>query len=163
MNGAANILTLEAVTKMFREPAGILRVLDAVSFHVSPGEIVLLQGPSGSGKTTLLQIAGCLLRADSGRVALAGRECSNATEAERTAVRQKHLGFAFQHFHLIDGFEVEAVAYTSDIPLLDRWGTPLLFGPGSIHVAHTPIEYISVTELEASVAAYEQIIRALLA
>ncbi len=68
-----------------------------------------------------------------------------------------------QHFHLIEGFEVEAVAYTSDIPLLPRWGTPLLFGPGSIHVAHTPIEYISVTELEASVVAYEHIVRALLA
>ncbi len=68
-----------------------------------------------------------------------------------------------QHFHTIDGFEVEPVAYTSDIPLLDRWGTPLLFGPGSIHVAHTPIEYISIAELEASVDAYERIVRTLLA
>jgi acetylornithine deacetylase len=68
-----------------------------------------------------------------------------------------------QRFHVIDGFEVEPVAYTSDIPLLDRWGTPLLFGPGSIHVAHTPIEYIDVAELEASVGAYERIVRTLLA
>lgn len=68
-----------------------------------------------------------------------------------------------QYFHVINGFEVEPVAYTSDIPLLDRWGTPLLFGPGSIHVAHTPIEYIDVAELEASVGAYERIVRTLLA
>ncbi|MBL0939834.1 MAG: M20/M25/M40 family metallo-hydrolase [Gemmatimonadaceae bacterium] len=68
-----------------------------------------------------------------------------------------------QHFHVINGFEVEPVAYTSDIPLLDRWGTPLLFGPGSIHVAHTPIEYIDVAELEASVDAYVRIVRTLLA
>jgi len=68
-----------------------------------------------------------------------------------------------QHFHVLDGFDVEPVAYTSDIPLLDRWGTPLLFGPGSIHVAHTPLEYIDVAELEASVGAYERIIRTLLA
>jgi acetylornithine deacetylase len=67
-----------------------------------------------------------------------------------------------QHFHVIDGFEVAPVAYTSDIPLLDRWGTPLLFGPGSIHVAHTPIEYIDIAELEASVGAYERIVRTLL-
>ena len=67
-----------------------------------------------------------------------------------------------QHFHVIDGFEVAPVAYTSDIPLLDRWGTPLLFGPGSIHVAHTPIEYIEIEELEASVGAYERIVRTLL-
>ena len=49
-----------------------------------------------------------------------------------------------QHFHVIPGFETAPVAYTSDIPLLDRWGTPLLFGPGSIHVAHTVDEHIPV-------------------
>jgi acetylornithine deacetylase len=68
-----------------------------------------------------------------------------------------------QRFHTIDGFDVAAVAYTSDIPLLARWGTPLLFGPGSIHVAHTPDEFIAVDELRASVDAYERIVRALLA
>jgi acetylornithine deacetylase len=68
-----------------------------------------------------------------------------------------------QYFHVLNGFEVVPVAYTSDIPLLDCWGTPLLFGPGSIHVAHTPIEYVDVAELEASVGAYERIVRTLLA
>jgi acetylornithine deacetylase len=67
-----------------------------------------------------------------------------------------------QHFHVIDGFEVAPVAYTSDIPLLDRWGTPLLFGPGSIHVAHTPDEHIDIPELEAAVDAYDRILRTLL-
>ncbi len=64
---------------------------------------------------------------------------------------------------MIDGFEVAPVAYTTDIPLLDRWGTPLLFGPGSIHVAHTPDEHVSIAELRAAVTAYERIIRSLLA
>lgn len=68
-----------------------------------------------------------------------------------------------QHFHTIPGFEVAPVAYTSDIPLLDKWGTPLLFGPGSIHVAHTPDEFISVRELRDAVGAYERIVRALIA
>jgi acetylornithine deacetylase len=68
-----------------------------------------------------------------------------------------------QRFDVLNGFEVEAVAYTSDIPLLEKWGSPLLFGPGSIHVAHTPLEYIDVTELEASVDAYVRIVRTLLA
>lgn len=68
-----------------------------------------------------------------------------------------------QHFHTIDGFEVAPMAYTSDIPLLGRWGTPLLFGPGSIHVAHTPHEFIDVNELRAAVGAYETIVRSLLA
>jgi acetylornithine deacetylase len=68
-----------------------------------------------------------------------------------------------QRFHVIDGFEVAPVAYTSDIPLLGNWGTPLLFGPGSITVAHTPEEHINLDELRASVDAYERIVRALLA
>ena len=67
-----------------------------------------------------------------------------------------------QQFHTIPGFEVAPVAYTSDIPLLSNWGTPLLFGPGSIHVAHTPDEYIDVEELRASVDSYERIARTLL-
>src|SRR5262252_6765599 len=68
-----------------------------------------------------------------------------------------------QHFHTIPGFEVAPVAYTSDIPLLSRWGTPLLFGPGSIHVAHTPGEFISVRELKAAVESYKKIVKTLLA
>ena len=68
-----------------------------------------------------------------------------------------------QHFHTIPGFEVAPVAYTSDIPLLGKWGTPLMFGPGSIHDAHTPAEFIDVTELRAAVSAYERIVKHLLA
>lgn len=67
-----------------------------------------------------------------------------------------------QHFHVIDGFEVAPVAYTTDIPLLSRWGTPLLFGPGSIHVAHTPDEFIDVRELRSAVDGYDRIVRSLL-
>ena len=67
-----------------------------------------------------------------------------------------------QHFHTIPGFDVAPVAYTSDIPLLGKWGTPVLFGPGSIHVAHTPDEFIDVNELRAAVGAYETIVKSLL-
>jgi acetylornithine deacetylase len=68
-----------------------------------------------------------------------------------------------QYFHTIPGFDVTPVAYTSDIPLLSRWGTPLLFGPGSIHVAHTTDEFIDIDELRRAVDAYERIVRTLLA
>lgn len=67
-----------------------------------------------------------------------------------------------QIFHTLPGFETAPVAYTSDIPLLGRWGTPLLFGPGSIHVAHTPEEHLDTAELQASVDAYMRIARELL-
>ena len=68
-----------------------------------------------------------------------------------------------QRFHTVGGFETAPVAYTSDIPLLSRWGTPLMFGPGSIDVAHTPDEHVAVTELRAAVGGYERLVRALLA
>ncbi len=68
-----------------------------------------------------------------------------------------------QKFTTVPGFETGPVAYTSDIPLLSSWGEPLLFGPGSIHVAHTPDEYIDVEELRKSVDSYESIAKTLLA
>lgn len=67
-----------------------------------------------------------------------------------------------QHFHVVPGFKTAPMAYTSDIPLLGNWGTPLLYGPGSIHVAHTPDEYIEEEELRASVDAYIQLTKHLL-
>jgi acetylornithine deacetylase len=67
-----------------------------------------------------------------------------------------------QRFHTVPGFEIEPVAYTSDIPLLGRWGTPLLFGPGSIHVAHTTDEFIEIRALRESVPTYERLVRSLL-
>ncbi|MEP6691223.1 MAG: M20/M25/M40 family metallo-hydrolase [Gemmatimonadaceae bacterium] len=67
-----------------------------------------------------------------------------------------------QRFRTISGFDTAAVSYTSDIPLLDKWGVPLLFGPGSIHVAHTPDEFVDVGELRASVQSYVRIATVLL-
>jgi len=83
--------------------------------------------------------------------------------AEGTAELEWGSHIPAQRFHTIDGFDVAPVAYTSDIPLLSRWGTPLLFGPGSIHVAHTTEEFIDVNELRSAVDAYERIVRAVLA
>ena len=67
-----------------------------------------------------------------------------------------------QHFHTVPGFSSAPVAYTSDIPLLTNWGKPLLFGPGSIQVAHTTDEFVDEAELRASVDAYVTLVRALL-
>jgi acetylornithine deacetylase len=62
-----------------------------------------------------------------------------------------------------EGFESAVFAYTTDIPLLGNWGTPLLLGPGSIHVAHTDHEYVRVDELLAAVDLYDRLASALLA
>ncbi len=61
----------------------------------------------------------------------------------------------------VPGFETALVRYATDIPNLTNWGTPLLLGPGSIHVAHTPEERIAKAELLRGVELYEQLVRAL--
>lgn len=63
----------------------------------------------------------------------------------------------------VDGFPTSVAAFATDIPALTNWGTPYLFGPGSIHVAHTTHEQVSVRELAEAVAAYERLALAALA
>ena len=65
--------------------------------------------------------------------------------------------------HVVPGFETAVFPYTTDVPMLASWGTPLLIGPGSIHVAHTDEEHIAVDELNASVDLYESLLKRLLA
>jgi acetylornithine deacetylase len=65
--------------------------------------------------------------------------------------------------HTLPGFDTAVFPYTTDIPLLTRWGTPLLIGPGSIHVAHTDDEHVAIDELRHAVELYERIARQLLA
>jgi acetylornithine deacetylase len=63
----------------------------------------------------------------------------------------------------LPGFESAVFPYTTDVPWLTRWGTPLLIGPGSIHVAHTDEEHVSVDELLQAVEIYRQLAARLLA
>ena len=51
----------------------------------------------------------------------------------------------------VPGFETAVFPYTTDIPFLSHWGEPLLFGPGSVHVAHTAEEFLSIAELNAAI------------
>jgi len=59
--------------------------------------------------------------------------------------------------HTVEGFETAVFAYTTDVPFLTHWGTPMLFGPGSITVAHTDQEHIEIEELLCSVEVYERL------
>lgn len=63
----------------------------------------------------------------------------------------------------LDGFPTSVAAFATDIPSLTNWGTPYLFGPGSVHVAHTPDEQVRVDELEGAVGAYVRIAEAAIA
>jgi acetylornithine deacetylase len=61
----------------------------------------------------------------------------------------------------LPGLDTAVFPFTTDIPFLSSWGTPLLFGPGSILVAHTDDEHVSVAELEAAVDRYVELARVL--
>ena len=63
----------------------------------------------------------------------------------------------------VEGIETAVFPYTTDIPFLSAWGRPLLFGPGSIHVAHTSDEFLDIGEQQQAVEAYVSIARQLLA
>jgi acetylornithine deacetylase len=62
----------------------------------------------------------------------------------------------------VPGIETMAAAFTTDIPALNKWGAPVLLGPGSIHVAHTEREYISKKQLHEAVDLYCEVARRLL-
>ncbi len=62
----------------------------------------------------------------------------------------------------LPGFETAVFPYTTDVPLLTRWGVPLLLGPGSINVAHTDEEHVAIDDLEHAVALYTSMAKQLL-
>jgi acetylornithine deacetylase len=81
---------------------------------------------------------------------------------ERTVTVEHVLEVPPVHLTTVNGFESAVFPYTTDIPFLTAWGRPLLFGPGSIHVAHTADEFVSIRELHEAVDHYETIARELL-
>jgi acetylornithine deacetylase len=64
--------------------------------------------------------------------------------------------------HTLPGFDSAVFPFTTDVPLLTRWGTPLLVGPGSIHVAHTDEEHLAIDDLMAAVSLYASLVGQLL-
>ena len=96
----SSAISVRNVTKEFIEGVNRVQVLHGVDFDVEQGEVVLLMGPSGSGKTTLLSIMGCILRATSGSVQVAGRDVATLSERELPPIRLQNIGFIFQGFNL---------------------------------------------------------------
>lgn len=89
-------------------------------------------------------------------------QCLRAAVGGRAEVKEI-LSLPAMHFGALDGFATSVVAFTTDIPVLSpAWGEPFLFGPGSIHVAHTLEEKISKRELLAAVDTYARMTRTLL-
>jgi acetylornithine deacetylase len=71
------------------------------------------------------------------------------------------VGISIPAMHLatIPGIETSVVAFATDIPALTRWGTPYLFGAGSIEVSHSDHEFVDIAELRGAIGTYETIVR----
>ncbi len=98
---SAAVIELTDVTKVYQTGDVPLRALDGVTLRVEEGEFVAVMGSSGSGKSTLMNIVGCLDRPTSGTYMLAGRRVSGMSRGELARVRNRTLGFVFQHFNLL--------------------------------------------------------------
>ncbi len=101
----SDALRLEGIDKTYnRGSPGAVRCCRTPSLALREGEIVALAAPSGAGKSTLLHIAGLLDTADAGRVEIGGRDLSGASDAVRTEVRRREVGFIYQFHHLLPEF-----------------------------------------------------------
>jgi putative ABC transport system ATP-binding protein len=78
-----------------------VHALRGISFSIQKGEFVSVVGPSGSGKSTLFYLLGGLTRADSGHVMVDGDDFAQLSDAERTRLRKRKIGFVFQKFNLL--------------------------------------------------------------
>ncbi|MFN8094113.1 MAG: ABC transporter ATP-binding protein [Vicinamibacteria bacterium] len=97
-------LEIEGLTKSFPDPAGGSRlVVDVPRLRLEAGAAVALEGGSGAGKTTLLHLVAGILRADTGRVTVAGEEMTALDEAGRDRLRARRIGYVFQTFNLLQG------------------------------------------------------------
>lgn len=94
------VLEAADVTRELGSGAAKVVALKGVSLALKGGELTLLMGPSGSGKTTLLSILGCMLTPTEGTVRVCGQSTADAGPEDLALLRQKHVGFVFQSFHL---------------------------------------------------------------
>src|SRR5438105_11963847 len=84
-----------------------VHALRGVSLDIQPGEFVAIMGPSGCGKSTLLHLCGGLLTPTSGKVLVDSEEITAASDAARTNVRRRKIGFIFQRFNLFPTLTAE--------------------------------------------------------
>jgi putative ABC transport system ATP-binding protein len=97
----AAIIQVENVTKTYRVGKVDVQAVRGVSFNVERGDFLSVVGPSGSGKSTLFYILGGLAHADSGRVLIDGVDFAQTSDAEKTRLRRRKIGFVFQKFNLL--------------------------------------------------------------
>lgn len=119
------LLQMKDITKSFRMGDDVLQVLKGISFSIERKEFLSLTGPSGSGKSTLMHLIGCLDTPTSGSYLIEDKDVSNISSDQLAKIRNKHIGFVFQKFHLLP-----------DLNAIDNVALPQLYAGHTEHGAH---------------------------
>jgi putative ABC transport system ATP-binding protein len=101
------ILQTENLTKNYKIGKIEVPALRGVSLGVEEGEFVAIMGPSGCGKSTLLHLLGGLLSPTSGKILIDGEDLAAVSDAQRTDIRRRKIGFVFQRFNLFPTLTAE--------------------------------------------------------
>ena len=115
------ILKLTDICKDYQQGKEPVRVLKNINLTVERGEYLAIMGPSGSGKTTLMNLIGCLDVPTSGNYQLDGKDLKDLSDDELADIRNRHIGFVFQNFHLLPKMDA-----------LDNVALPLLYAGVSL-------------------------------
>lgn len=110
------ILKLTDICKDYQQGKEPVRVLKNINLTVEKGDYLAIMGPSGSGKTTLMNLIGCLDVPTSGTYELDGRNLKDLNDDALADIRNRHIGFVFQNFHLLPKMDA-----------LDNVALPLLY------------------------------------
>ena len=110
------LIQVDGLGKDYQMGSTLVQALRNVSLEIAAGEFVAVMGPSGSGKSTFMNLLGCLDQPSRGHYRLGGQEVSQLSGDELAQVRNRQIGFVFQHFNLL--------ARTS---ALDNVALPLLY------------------------------------
>ena len=110
------ILRLTDICKDYQQGKEPVRVLKNINMTVHKGDYLAIMGPSGSGKTTLMNLIGCLDVPTSGTYVLEGQNLRNLNDDALADIRNQHIGFVFQSFHLLPKMDA-----------LDNVALPLLY------------------------------------
>ena len=102
----SSLIKLKDINKYYRVGKEKFHVLKSLNIDIEEGDFVMIMGKSGSGKTTLLNVLAFLDKFDDGSYFFNFENVSNLNENQRSIFRNKHIGFIFQQFNLIETLNI---------------------------------------------------------